>query len=102
LCLGSDTVIIRGTQYGAHSRRFNVGFTTVTVICEGSLEEEIDFVSDEELGVFLRKQAEDAKHYQLSFEIYLLYHPHARGVSCECAQYKQDHNPDLVFTGDDQ
>ena len=73
-------------------------YATITVIVDGTLEEEATFTDDLLLREYLRDLADDAASHGYPTEVYVLTHEHANdGRECECIQYAQDHQPVHTF-----
>lgn len=81
------------------------GYTEVTVIVDGALEESENFGGGKaeaaRFDAFLARVEAEAEADGLLTEVYTLDHPHAEDAEeCACAQYATDHHPAWTFNAE--
>lgn len=70
---------------------------TVTLIVDGAVEEEQVFTDEALLRAYVDEVEADAKDHGYPTQVRILYHAHAIGIPCDCAQYQLDHTPAYTF-----
>jgi hypothetical protein len=79
-----------------------MGYTEVTVVVDGTLEEVAQFPDDatEQQEEFLEEQKELGETEAgagCHTAIFVDHHPHEMEADCQCAQYATDHKPDFEY-----
>jgi len=75
-------------------------YAEVTVIVDGALEESQTFHDEALMRDFIDTIREEAEGHGYLTEVFVMYHDHADGIDCECAQYVTDHHPTYTYNGE--